>query len=142
MIRSTYALVLLVCGGVALSACGNKGGDSSSSGAAVAASGAASAVVSATPTATASAAPAADTASAAPVATGVPQRPIDDCCFALAAMATTAGRGKHVKNKAFKAAEICPGIAVLVRQGRATRQQALTQIKSALVGYSTPPQCQ
>jgi hypothetical protein len=57
-------------------------------------------------------------------------------------MATHSGRGKTAKNKAFKAAEICPGIAALVRQGRATRQQALTQIKSALVGYSTPAQCQ
>ena len=154
MIRSTYALVLLVCGGLVLSACGKKNDNADST----AASGSASASASAAPpaTATATAAPA-DTGSAAPSASAsappadtaapvannqVAQRPIDDCCIALAATALSRRKGSKRKTDAFRAAEICPGIAALVRQGRATRSQALTQIKSAMAGEHTPPQCQ
>jgi len=151
MIRSTYALVLLVCGGLVLSACGKKKDDAD----ATAASGSAAASAAPPVTATASAAPPADTASAAPSGSAsaappdtaapvannaVPQRPIDDCCLALAGAAASRRRGKH-KNDAFRAAEICPGIANLVRQGRATRSQALTQIKSAMAGERTPAAC-
>jgi CCR4-NOT transcriptional regulation complex NOT5 subunit len=151
MIRSTYALVLIVCGGLVLSACGKKKDDAD----ATAASGSASASAAPPVTATATAAPA-DTATAAPsgsasaappdtaapvVNNAPPQRPIDDCCIALATTAATRRRGKH-KNDAFRAAEICPGIANLVRQGRATRSQALTQIRSALAGERSPASCQ
>ena len=154
MIRSTYALVLLVCGGLVLSACGKK--NDNADGTAPSGSASASAAPPATATATATAAPA-DTASAAPSGSAsaapadttapvannqVPQRPIDDCCIALAATALSRRKGGKHKNDAFRAAEICPGIAALVRQGRATRSQALTQIKSSMAGERTPAQCQ
>ncbi|APR82919.1 Hypothetical protein A7982_08268 [Minicystis rosea] len=152
--------MLLVCGGLALTACGKKDKDDgagSTSTAAATASATASAAATAAATTTASAAPA-DTASAAPsgdpsaapaadtaapaaVNNTAPQRPIDDCCAALSARSHTSGRGKAAKNKAHKAAEVCPGIAALVRQGRATRAQALTQIRSALVGSDVPAAC-
>jgi hypothetical protein len=71
----------------------------------------------------------------------VAPQPIDSCCAALAAVKHS-GRGGRAKSKASRAAEICPGIAALVRQGRSTRQAALTQIKSALVGSDVPGECQ
>jgi hypothetical protein len=158
MMRSTSALVLLVCGGLALSACGNKSETGGTTGAASAApvqAASAAPVASAEPAASASAAPAdtaaaapsgsasaapADTGSAPPPVAGVPVQPIDSCCAALSAVGHS-GRGRKAKNKASRAAEICPGIAALVRQGRSTRQAALTQIKSALVGSTVPPEC-
>lgn len=156
MIRSTYALVLL-CGGLTLAACGKKDNDAGSTSSA-AATAAATATATAAPTATATAAPAdtgapaasdsaaappADTASAAPVATTnvvAPQRGIEDCCAALAAVATS-GRGRAAKNRSFRALEVCPGIAAQVRAGRATRSAALTQVRSALVGHPVPAAC-
>jgi hypothetical protein len=150
--------VLLVCGGLTLAACGKKDdGGSTGTAASASATATATAAATATATATASAAPdpsgsasaaPADTGSAAPADTGAPvatgkapEKPIDDCCAALARAAHTSGRGKAAKNAAHRAEEICPGIAALVRQGRTTRASALTQIKSALVGRSVPPQC-
>jgi hypothetical protein len=72
----------------------------------------------------------------------VPQRPIDDCCIGLATIAVSRRRNPKTRNDAFRAAEICPGIAALVRQGRATRAQALAQIRSAMAGERSPPACQ
>lgn len=154
MIRSSHVLVLLVSGVLALSACKKSGGDGDTS----TAPATAAATATAEPTAAATAAPAdtaapapSESASAAPADTAAPtavpvavtpQRPIDDCCIALAAVATSRHRHhKKVKRDAFRAAEICPGIALLVRQGRATRAQALTQIRSAMAGEPTPAAC-
>jgi hypothetical protein len=152
MIRSTYALVLLVCGGLALSACKKKDdadatAASGSASASAAPPVAASATASAAPADTASAAPSGSSSAAppdtsTPVANAVPQRPIDDCCIALASAASSRHRNTRKKKEASKAAEICPGIAVLVRQGRATRSQALTQIRSAMAGDPSPAACQ
>jgi hypothetical protein len=147
MACSSCALVLLVCGGLVLGACKKKDSDPSDS-TAVTDTAAPNAAPSAPSTAaaappSASAAPT-DSASAAPApaapTAAVPQRPIDDCCAALAA-ARRFGRGRAAKNKATRAVEICPGLAALVRQGRATRQQALTQIKSELLGADLPGSC-
>ncbi|MFT3774850.1 MAG: hypothetical protein QM820_56600 [Minicystis sp.] len=160
MIRSTYALVLLVCGGLTLAACGKKDNDASSTGSAAASGSAAAPTATAAATTTASAAPTAaptDSAAAAPsgtpsaeptaapsgapVVTGpAPQRGIEDCCAALAATAT-GHRGKSAKNRASRALEVCPQVAALVRQGRATRQQALAQVTSALAGHPVPSSC-
>jgi hypothetical protein len=159
MIRSTSALVLLVCGGLMLAACGKKddGGSAAAASGSAAASAAAPASASAAPSAapSASAAPAdsgsaapADSGSAAPADSGAPtapgvpgaQRGIEDCCAALAGLAA-GGRGKRAKNRAFKALEVCPGIAAQVRAGRATRAQALTQVRSGLEGHAAPAAC-
>lgn len=150
MIRST-CLVLLVCGGLVLSAC-KKGDDGTGTTGTPAATATATATASAAPAETATAAPAAPTTSAsaapadsaAPATTTTPnavaQRPIDDCCSSLASLQRGA-RGRGTRDKSFRAMEICPGIADLVRSGRATRAQALTQIRSALVGYPVPSTC-
>lgn len=156
MIRSTCALVLLVCGGLALGACGKKddaGGSTGSAAASAATTATATATASAAPpadTGAASAAPPADTASAAPPdASGsaaapptgaVAQRPIDDCCAALAHQ-EVAARSKKNRVAAAKAEEICPRVAALVRSGRATRADALNQVRSALVGRAVPGPC-
>src|SRR5580693_7865281 len=151
MNRSLRVLALLVCGGLLFSACkkDSSAAPADSASAALPADTAsaappATAAAAAAPADTAAAAAPADTGSAAapPPGTGapqtavgvVPQRPIDDCCASLAGVAARA-RGRRKGERSFRAMEICPGIATLVRQGRATRSEALTQIRSALVGY-------
>jgi hypothetical protein len=158
MNRPVRALVILVCSGLLLSACKKKDDTAAApadtgSAAAPADTGSAAAP---TPAAASAAAPA-DTGATAPAATGsaaqpppgpnappgavvAPQRPIDDCCASLSGVAARA-RGRRKGDRSFRALEICPGIADLVRQGRATRAQALTQIRSALVGYDIPAAC-
>jgi hypothetical protein len=137
--------VLLVGAGLALGACKKKDGDSSDSTAAAdtsaaAPSASASSTVAAAPPSASAAPPDSTPAAPTPAApnTAVPQRPIDDCCTALAT--SRRGRGRGAK-KAARAAELCPGLAALVRQGRATRQQALTQIKSEMLGSDLPGSC-
>lgn len=157
MMRATFALVLIACGGLTLAGCGKKddnAGSTASAASTAAATATATAADTATaaPTATATAAPA---DSAAPAASGsavpadtaapvvnpvLPQRGIEDCCAALAA-AATGGRGRAAKNRSFRALEVCPGIAAQVRQGRATRAAALTQVRSALTGHPIPAAC-
>ena len=141
MIRSSHALVLLVCGAVSLLAC-KKPEDptpvplpSASAPAAVAADSAAAA-------ASAAAASAAVTVAPPPVVNTVPVQTgnIDACCSALSAVAHS-GRGKDAKIKSAQAAKICPGIAALVKSGKTNRASGLTQIKSALVGVDVPAEC-
>ena len=159
MIRSTSALVLIVCGGLALVACGSKEEGGATTGAAASAAPPATAAATATATATAeptaSAAPA-ETASAAPEASGsaapadsaapantptaAPSLPIEPCCAALDRVKGS-GRSKGAKKKASQAATVCHKVAPLVRAGRSTRAQALTQVRSALTGSDVPPSC-
>ena len=64
---------------------------------------------------------------------------VDDKALFLSAVTVgeiQAGIELTREQDASKAAEICPGIAALVRQGRATRQAALTQIRSALKRFT------
>jgi len=162
--RSTHALVLFVLGGLTLAACGKKN-DNADTATSASAAAPAPPAASATPTAsaepTASAAPAAaptdspssdplaansaapaDTNAPAPVpGTVVGQRGIEDCCAALATIAMGGG-GRKGKNRAFKAAEICPQEAALVRSGRASRAQALSAVIAAgLAGHPRPASC-
>ena len=153
MMRSTFALVLVMCGGLAVAACGKKD-DAGSTATAAADTAAPADTGTAAPADTGTAAPA-DTGApaasgsadappaetAAPVANNaMPQRGIEDCCAALASAATRA-RGKKTKKKSFRALEVCPGIAAQVRSGRSTRASALAQVRSALVGAPVPASC-
>jgi hypothetical protein len=104
---------------------------------------------SAAPPASAAAAPA--SAAAAPASASAVPAPltalptgggasIDGCCAALSAVKKS-GKTAAVKAKAATAASVCPGIAKLVKEGKTSRSGALTQIKSALVGTTPPPEC-
>ena len=103
-----------------------------------------------TPTATEdpdAGAPAASTPAATPqpgvagTATAKKGESIDACCSALNAVAKS-GKTALAKSKAASAAAVCPGIAKLVKDGTTSRSAGLTQIRSALTGFTVPPECQ
>jgi hypothetical protein len=158
MMRSTFALVLVLAGGLVVTACSKKKEESADSTtaaadtAAPADTGTATAAETAAPAASDSAAPAdtgapaaSGSASAPPAETAAPVANtgtlgIENCCAALARVATRA-RGKKTKTKSFRALEVCPGIAAQVRAGRATRAAGLAQVRSALTGAPVPAAC-
>lgn len=90
-------------------------------------------------------APAASTPAAnpQPVATVTTRKgeSIDACCTALRGVAKS-GKTATAKSKAAAAAAVCPGIAKLVKDGTTSRSAGLAQIRSALTGFSVPPECQ
>ncbi|MDI1451354.1 hypothetical protein [Polyangium sp. 6x1] len=93
-----------------------------------------------------SAAPAeaAPTPSAAPTPTEAPKAvaapSIDGCCSALQALAKDPKANSTVKSKAASAAAMCAGTAKLVKEGKASRSTALTQIRATMAG-SAPSAC-
>ncbi len=134
------SLVLLLAGGLTLVACKKKE-ETSATAQSASAPAATAPAETAPPAASESAPPAATTPPPpAPVAQPAPQRPIDDCCAALAAVRSS-GRGREAKQKAATAARICPAIARQVREGRTQRSSALTQIKAQLAGTDVPAAC-
>ena len=64
---------------------------------------------------------------------------IDACCSALASMRTT--KNASLKAKVEAAYSVCGGIAKRVKSGETSRAAALTQIRSAMVGQTAPPEC-
>jgi len=81
----------------------------------------------------------APTASEAPKPAG-PAPSIDGCCSALQALSKDAKANATVKSKAAQAASMCAATAPLVKQGKAPRSSALTQIRATMVG-SAPAAC-
>ena len=142
MKRSSSALVLLVCGSLALVAC-KKSEDPAP---VPVPTGSAAPTPVANDAPPASAAAAADTSAAAvvappPVAAApVNAQPIDGCCSALAAVSKS-GRSADTKSKAALASKICSGIAPLVKAGKTTRASALTTIRSQMSGVELPSEC-
>jgi hypothetical protein len=65
---------------------------------------------------------------------------IDACCSAISAIKQS-GKDTITKRKAEAAAAVCPGIARLVKDGKTSRKDALTQIRSALSGATAPSEC-
>jgi len=143
MKRSFSALVLLVCGSLALVAC--KKSEEPAPVPVPTGSAAPTPVANDAPPASAAAA---DTSAAAVVAPPPPPvaaapvnaQPIDACCSALGAVSKS-GRSADTKSKAALSAKICSGIAPLVKSGKTTRASALTTIRSQMSGAELPPEC-
>ncbi len=80
----------------------------------------------------------------APTATEAPkpvaQASIDACCSALSALAKDAKAAPHVKSKAATAASMCATTGKLVKEGKAPRSSALTQIRATMAG-NAPAAC-
>ncbi|TKC97050.1 hypothetical protein [Polyangium fumosum] len=91
-----------------------------------------------------SAAPAEVAPSAAPAPTEPPKAvaapSIDGCCSALQALSKDAKSSSTVRSKAATAASMCAGTAKLVKEGKAPRSTALTQIRATMAG-SAPAAC-
>jgi len=69
-----------------------------------------------------------------------PPQPIDGCCSALQSMTRDAKLDAVTKSKASAALSMCNATAKLVKDGKASRSTALTQIKATMAGKA-PSAC-